>query len=167
MDGPGIFHPFHMRCVDVLPERERLSLPPVAPSWAIVVAAIPATSQTSMEAGPTSLAPKAAATYMSAPTMEPTTRLVTSKALNFLPSCGFFGMFPVYPVPFACQPGGVIGIKIRSGVSQDSSIVWPCQPFLGVGSVQGSLVCPVHMCRPQVSLLLSGLSESQFLHRWF
>src|SRR2546428_10649759 len=45
---------------------------------AITIAMAPARIQTSREAGPTSLAPIAVATYTSAPMIDPTTRLVTS-----------------------------------------------------------------------------------------
>src|SRR2546422_10533577 len=42
------------------------------------MAIAPARTQTTREAGPTSLAPSAVATYTSAPMIDPTTRLVTS-----------------------------------------------------------------------------------------
>src|SRR5437016_1835742 len=48
------------------------------------MAIAPARTQTTREAGPTSLAPIAVATYTSAPIIDPTTRLVTSNALRLV-----------------------------------------------------------------------------------
>src|SRR5207302_3555398 len=48
------------------------------------MAIAPARIQTTREAGPTSLAPIAVATYTSAPIIDPTTRLVTSNVLSLV-----------------------------------------------------------------------------------
>src|SRR5512136_1965518 len=50
---------------------------------AITMAINPAKTQTTREKGPREPAPKLEATYMSAPIMAPTTRLVTSKSVSF------------------------------------------------------------------------------------
>ncbi|MGQ4834729.1 MAG: hypothetical protein ACP6IS_12660 [Candidatus Asgardarchaeia archaeon] len=49
---------------------------------AITIAINPAMTHTRREAGPSRSAPKAEATYISAPTIEPTTKLTTSKSPN-------------------------------------------------------------------------------------
>ena len=51
----------------------------------MTLAMTPARIQTSREAGPTRRAPIAVATYTSAPMIDPTTRLVTSKVLSRWP----------------------------------------------------------------------------------
>jgi hypothetical protein len=58
---------------------------------AIVSAINPAIIQTKREIGPTKLAPRETAMYISAPMVEPITKLVTSKVFNCLlkPISGF------------------------------------------------------------------------------